>query len=135
MLRNNRVNHLSKVIGAFVCLLILAACKTTHSDQLMNQNLSETEEKAQVDQHELSEIAESYVRLGLELGQYDKDYVDAYLGPAEWQEQASTNTRSKENLASDIAALYAQLQSISVSGPDMAVRHKALLRNVRATHD
>ena len=46
----------------------------------------------------LSQAAHSYVHLGLELGQYDQDYVDAYLGPKEWQEQA-TKPRSKEKLA------------------------------------
>jgi hypothetical protein len=29
----------------------------------------------------LNQAAEQYVKLGLELGEYDKDYVDAYLGP------------------------------------------------------
>jgi len=28
--------------------------------------------------------AETYVKLGLELGEYDSDYIDAYLGPKQW---------------------------------------------------
>jgi hypothetical protein len=79
----------------------------------------------------LSQAAHSYVHLGLELGQYDPDYVDAYLGPKEWQEQAA-KPRSKKKLASDIAALGLQLSKMSFEDDDLAVRHKALSRNVRA---
>jgi hypothetical protein len=34
---------------------------------------------------DVNEIAESYVRLVLQVGLYDRDYVDAYFGPAEWK--------------------------------------------------
>ena len=34
----------------------------------------------------LDQEAERYVRLALELGEYDPDYVDAYLGPSELAE-------------------------------------------------
>ena len=36
----------------------------------------------------LDEEAERYVRLALQLGEYDPDYVDAYLGPEEWAQAA-----------------------------------------------
>lgn len=36
----------------------------------------------------LNEIAEQYVRLILDIGLHDPDYVDAYYGPAEWQESS-----------------------------------------------
>jgi hypothetical protein len=32
-------------------------------------------------QSQLNKLAEAYVRLGLEIGQYDSDFVDAYYGP------------------------------------------------------
>jgi len=80
---------------------------------------------------ELSSAAERYVHLGLELGQYDKDYVDAYLGPKEWQTQAQ-NPRTKKKLATDIASLKKQLAGMSFDKPENIVRHKALSRNVRA---
>lgn len=35
----------------------------------------------------LSKVAESYVKLVLEIGRYDPDYVDAYYGPEEWRPQ------------------------------------------------
>ena len=79
----------------------------------------------------LSQAAEKYVHLGLELGQYDKDYVDAYLGPKEWREQAE-NPRPKGRLVSDIAKLSQDLEEMEFSEPKQIVRHKALVKNVRA---
>jgi hypothetical protein len=37
-------------------------------------------------------IAEEYVKLVLAMGQHDKDYVDAYYGPAEWKKQADSSS-------------------------------------------
>ena len=34
---------------------------------------------------EIDDIAESYVKLVLEIGLYEPDYVDTYFGPPEWQ--------------------------------------------------
>jgi len=83
------------------------------------------------DADKLGDAAERYVRLGLELGQYDKDYVDAYLGPKAWQE-AAKKPRAKNALASAIASLLKELQAMSFEDAELAVRHKALYRNVRA---
>lgn len=80
----------------------------------------------------LNKIAEQYVKLGLELGQYDKDYVDAYLGPKEWQKKAQQQTRSKQQLGADISELLKTLQTIDVTQQDLKLRHKALFRNLRA---
>lgn len=33
----------------------------------------------------LDEVAEKYVKLSLEIGNYDGDYIDAYYGPEEWK--------------------------------------------------
>ncbi len=37
----------------------------------------------------MDEVAESYVRLVLAVGEYDTDYVDAYYGPEEWRDQVT----------------------------------------------
>jgi len=34
---------------------------------------------------DVNDIAESYVKLVLEIGLYDGDYVDSYFGPPQWQ--------------------------------------------------
>lgn len=80
----------------------------------------------------LDEHAERYVRLALELGQYDADYVDAYLGPDGWLESARENPRSREALAASIDALLADLRSYSPADAASATRHRALLRSVVA---
>ena len=80
----------------------------------------------------LDQEAERYVRLGLELGEYDKDYVDAYLGPKEWAENAKKNLRSKDELADAIATLLSDLNQYSSTDSELMIRHGALLRNVRA---
>jgi hypothetical protein len=91
-----------------------------------------TAEKVEMsDVEKLSQAAETYVHLGLELGQYDSDYVDAYLGPKEWKEKAA-NPRSKQQLASDIATVLSELEGLNFTEHDMQVRHKSLFRNVRA---
>jgi hypothetical protein len=80
----------------------------------------------------LDQEAERYVRLGLELGEYDKDYVDAYLGPKEWAKNAKKNLRSKDELADAIATLLSDLNQFSSTDGELMTRHGALLRNVRA---
>jgi hypothetical protein len=80
----------------------------------------------------LDSEAERFVRLALELGQYDADYVDAYLGPPEWAEVAKREPRSKTELATAIAQLLADLGQISPADGEQLRRHRALYRNVRA---
>lgn len=80
----------------------------------------------------LSQAAEQYVKLGLELGEYDKDYVDAYLGPDEWKKNAKDQLRSKQQLTSDISQLLQKLKTLDVAQQDLKLRHKALFLNVRA---
>ncbi len=82
----------------------------------------------------LDDIAEAYVKLGLALGNHDPDYVDAYLGPAEWREEAQ---RAKPTL-SEIRSRAAQL--VDALGADPArdtdemtrLRQRALRKNVEA---
>lgn len=80
----------------------------------------------------LNQAAQQYVKLGLELGEYDKDYVDAYLGPDDWKNNAKAQLRSKQQLAADINQLLQKLGTIDVTKQDLKLRHKALFRNVRA---
>jgi hypothetical protein len=80
----------------------------------------------------LDDAAETYVKLALELGEYDPDYVDAYLGPGEWAEAAKENLRPEDELAGDISSLLASLKEFSPDNEESKIRHKALLRNVRA---
>ena len=80
----------------------------------------------------LDKQAETYVKLALELGEYDQDYVDAYLGPGEWAVAAKENLRSREDLAQAISGLLSELKELSPTEVEVIFRHKALLRNVQA---
>ena len=80
----------------------------------------------------LDEEAERYVKLALQLGEYDPDYVDAYLGPEEWARSARKNLKSKTELSAEIAALLSDLREMSPDDPDTINRHRALLKNARA---
>ena len=79
----------------------------------------------------LDQTAEKYVRLGLELGKFDKDYVDAYLGPKEWRDEANAQERDSVALAKDIDALYQSIKSYKPSDTEL-VRYSALSKNIRA---
>ena len=80
----------------------------------------------------LDQEAERFVRLGLELGEYDPDYVDAYLGPNEWADIAKNSLRSKDELAEAISTLLSDLKEFSSTDNELMMRHGALLRNVQA---
>ena len=43
--------------------------------------LSCAKKEQKTEAHQLNYLAENYVRLGLTIGQYDADFVDAYYGP------------------------------------------------------
>ena len=53
----------------------------------------------------LDEIAKDYVQLQLEIGEREPGYVDAYYGPAEWQQAAKAAPRSLGDLAAAAADL------------------------------
>lgn len=80
----------------------------------------------------LDDEAERYVKLALQLGEYDPDYVDAYLGPDEWAQEAKDNLRSKDDLAEAISSLLLDLKNLSLTDAESVARHRALLRIVRA---
>jgi len=80
----------------------------------------------------LDDLAERYVHLALELGEYDTDFVDAYLGPAEWRDHAREHLRPKEQLAAEIADLLQELTNFSTDIKLEQHRLDHLLKNVRA---
>jgi hypothetical protein len=58
-----------RLIAAAIAVIAIASCGTGTVDRL----------------NTVDGVAESYVKLTLELGLYDPDYVDAYCGPPEWR--------------------------------------------------
>ena len=67
-------------------------------------------------QTDMDKIAESYVRLALEVGLYDPDYVDAYFGPAEWKPSEVENYKGEkfpyDKLSERVNELIAELKKV-----------------------
>jgi hypothetical protein len=91
---------------------------------------------------DVNDIAESYVKLVLEVGLYDPDYVDAYFGPGEWKpdDDQWQEEFPAESLRARADALIERLERIDArlfDGLDEQ-RHACLkvqLRSVRAKID
>ena len=84
--------------------------------------------------HSLDAIAEAYVKLGLAFGNHDPDYVDAYLGPAEWREEADRAKPSLPEIRSRAAQLIDALGAeIPPDTDEMTrLRQRALRKNIEA---
>ena len=82
----------------------------------------------------LDAIARDYVALILEIGEREPGYVDAYYGPAEWQEAAKANPRTVPQLIQGAASLTERLNAVATRGaePVVAQRRKYLLAHVSA---
>src|SRR6476620_8157600 len=65
----------------------------------------------------MNDIATSYVKLVLAVGQHDSDYVDAYYGPPEWRQEAEARKLSLTEIASRAATLGGELAS-AAPAPD-----------------
>lgn len=75
----------------------------------------------------LDEAAERYVRLVLAMGEHDASYVDAYYGPARWQEDAAAATPDLESISGRARALQESLQDTSTElGADEQLRRSYL---------
>lgn len=62
----------------------------------------------------MNKIAEAYVKLVLEIGLYDEDYVDAYYGPKEWRTKLAEKQEPFpfDQLNSRVVELIDQLNSL-----------------------
>jgi len=75
------------------------------------------------------DLAESYVKLVLAVGQHDGDYVDAYYGPGEWRTEANSGSVPLPELQRRATELVAEVGDTSTLDP----RRKAyLLGQLRA---
>src|SRR5690606_131161 len=60
----------------------------------------------------MAPLAEQYVKLVLSVGTHADGYVDAYYGPAEWQEQAAAEQPSLDSIARGTERLIAGLRGL-----------------------
>ena len=78
--------------------------RETKSESTAERDVAET----------LERMAIRYLKLALEIGAHDPDYVDAYYGPALWREEANAANRSLATLQQDVETLLAQLQWVGM---------------------
>ena len=71
----------------------------------------------------LDDIAESFVRLALAVGQHDADYVDSYFGPEEWRTEVEEQASSLDQILDEALALSRQIESLPVP-EDAMDRHR-----------
>lgn len=68
---------------------------------------------------ELNTLALKYVKLGLFIGQYDTDFVDAYYGPDSLKPPYKPETFPKDSLLNSIKGMQIELQQIIGKGTEI----------------
>ncbi len=72
----------------------------------------------QVQRATVDRVAESYVKLALEIGLYDPDFVDAYTGPAEWKPAPLSEDREhtipRDDLVRHADEMLAELDAVDL---------------------
>lgn len=91
-----------RFIAAVLFSLALAACATA----------------APPPQADLDGLAETYVRLSLEIGTHEDGYIDAFYGPPAWKTEAEAAPRSIDDLQVAAADLQAEVDRIATSATD-----------------
>lgn len=81
-------------------MLVIPACTTTSAL---------TTPSAEAPTSALREIADAYIKLTLEAGTHEAEYVDAYYGPAALQEAAKAAPRNLDALLADARALTVRI--------------------------
>src|SRR5215472_682924 len=72
----------------------------------------------------LDEAAEGYVHLVLEIGAYDKDFVDAYYGPPQWRIDAEAHARDISQLKAEADRIQAALSAMDTSAQQPVERRR-----------
>ena len=70
----------------------------------------------------MADLAESYVRVVLALGEHDPSYVDAYYGPPEWRAEVRAEAAPLGAIADRIAGLLTAYDHAAVATPQDASR-------------
>lgn len=82
----------------------------------------------------LDAIARDYVRLSLEAGEREPEYVDAYYGPPEWQAAAKAGPRTVAQLEAAASVLRGRAEAVPAArlSPIERQRRAALIGQLRA---
>ena len=86
-----------------------------------------------VEEPDLNQIAELYVRLELHMPPHDSNHVDAYFGPEEWRPAEDADPKPLAEIIAEAEALQADLQAIDPGDDTMEhARKKSLAGRLRA---
>jgi hypothetical protein len=82
----------------------------------------------------MARISHEYVRLVLAMGQHDKDYVDAYYGPADIRKEAESAHLTLETIGKSVGQLSEWIKGVPASGTDelSRLRHQYLEKQLAA---
>ena len=82
----------------------------------------------------MNDIAERYVRLVLALGEHDRDYVDAYYGPAAWRDEVRARKPGLDAIDAGAADLLRRHSEMRPDGGDelVALRHAYLQKQLES---
>ncbi|MBK8505193.1 MAG: hypothetical protein IPL46_25125 [Saprospiraceae bacterium] len=78
----------------------------------------------------LDSQAATYVRLVLQIGQYDPDFVDAYYGPREWMPSGTINSQGAlpDSLLEQIQSLIRQIDESPIPAENLDIARLQMLR-------
>jgi hypothetical protein len=89
--------------------------------------------KPEQNEVDLNSIAEQYVRLVLSIGEHDPNYVDAYYGPAKWQEDARKQKLTLAQIREQAESLQWQLESFHPDQEEMEqLRYEYLKKQLQS---
>ncbi len=98
-----------KEVNRIFLLVIIVLLTISCGDKKEQKQQSDLELK-------MNSIAEGYVKLVLEVGKYDANYVDAYYGPKEWkpaEENLQIDSTANAKLISKADSLLNELELLS----------------------
>lgn len=75
----------------------------------------------------MDQIAETFVKLVLALGQHDADYVDAYMGPEAWRHEIENQSLGLAEIRQQASAALAGLRQLPATDDKMEDRRRASL--------
>jgi hypothetical protein len=96
--------HSYYIIIVITCMLI-SACGQKKEKPKLDKEL----------EAKMDTVAESYVKLVLQIGKYDPDYIDAYYGPAAWkpeEENIKYDSSAIQNLYNETDTLLNKLEDL-----------------------
>src|SRR5262245_10456276 len=83
------------------------------------------------DQDPMQDIARKYVKVALALGAHDKDYVDAYYGPADLKQQAEAEKLDLATIGTESETLLKSFAKVPEGHEELVrLRHRSLERRL-----